>query len=175
LSHLGPYYWHFHNKFKLYRIDIITFSSISIFNVLLCFRPYCESVFLAGSVLSLVFVVVLVCVFEFCVPCCDVRYDFSMETTFGSSHPPAVCRSVHISFTLFVFVCIWWRATHIVLCFALFVLPMLPITLYCPSEFYNVDLRLNLFSDHLVFDEIGEYLSIVVSFLHIWANNACLN
>jgi hypothetical protein len=36
--------------------------------------------------------------------CCDVRYDFRMETMFGSSLPPVVARRTHVLFTLFVFV-----------------------------------------------------------------------
>jgi len=48
--------------------------------------------------------VVLLCVFTFRVPCCDVSYDFHIETIFGSSLPPVVCRRVHVIFTLFVFV-----------------------------------------------------------------------
>ena len=36
--------------------------------------------------------VVLLCVFTFWVPWCEVRYDFHMKTMFGSSLPPVVCR-----------------------------------------------------------------------------------
>jgi len=62
------------------------------------------------------FCVVLLCVFTFWVPCCDVRYDFRIKTMFGSSLPPVVCRRTHVLFTLFVFACVWWCPTHIVLC-----------------------------------------------------------
>ena len=34
------------------------------------------------------FGVVLLCVFTFRVPCCNVRYDFRIKTVFGSSLPP---------------------------------------------------------------------------------------
>jgi hypothetical protein len=34
--------------------------------------------------------------------CGDVRYDFCIETVFGSSLPPIVCRGAHV---LFTFVC----------------------------------------------------------------------
>ena len=34
-----------------------------------------------------------------------------------SSFPPVVCRMAHILFTLFVLVYVYWRPTHIVLCF----------------------------------------------------------
>jgi hypothetical protein len=48
-----------------------------------------------GSVLLIkyIFCAILLCVFKFWVPCCDVCYDFGMQTMFGSSLPPAVCRS----------------------------------------------------------------------------------
>ena len=38
------------------------------------------------------------------------------KTMFGLSFPPVVCWSVHVLFTLFVFVCVWRCPTHIVLC-----------------------------------------------------------
>jgi hypothetical protein len=31
--------------------------------------------------------------------------------------PPAVCERAHVLFTLFVFACVKWCPTHIVLCF----------------------------------------------------------
>jgi len=49
--------------------------------------------------------------------CCDVRYDFRIKTMFGSSFPLVVCMRVHVLFTLFVFVCVWWCPTHIVFLF----------------------------------------------------------
>jgi hypothetical protein len=54
--------------------------------------------FLLGSVLLifLVLCVVLLCVFSFWVPCCDVRYNFRIKTMFGSSLPPVVCRMAHV-------------------------------------------------------------------------------
>ena len=36
---------------------------------------------------------------------------------FSSSLPPVQCRRVHVLFTLFVFACVQWCPTHIVLCF----------------------------------------------------------
>ena len=51
------------------------------------------------------------------ISCCDVRYNFRIKTMFGSSLSPVVCRSAHVLFTLFVFVCAYWCPTHIVLCF----------------------------------------------------------
>ena len=35
-----------------------------------------------------------------------ILYDFRIETMFGSSLPPVVCRKAHIVFTVFVFVCV---------------------------------------------------------------------
>ena len=68
--------------------------------------------FLVGSVLLIFlvfFCVVLLCDFVFCVPCCGVRYNFRIKTTFGSSLLPFVCSLVlsalmHVLFMLFVFV-----------------------------------------------------------------------
>ena len=54
--------------------------------------------------------------FTFWVPCCDVRYDFRIKAMFGSSLSPFVCKRAHILFTLFVFACVKWWPTHIVLC-----------------------------------------------------------
>ena len=39
------------------------------------------------------------------------------KTMFGSSLLPVVYRRAHVLFTLFVFVCVQWCPTHIVLCF----------------------------------------------------------
>ena len=58
-------------------------------------------------------------------------YDFRIKTMFDSSLPPAVCRRANVLFTLFMFVCVKWRPTHIVLCFW-FVSSMLPVSLHCP-------------------------------------------
>ena len=58
-----------------------------------------------------------------------------------------VCRTAHVLFTLFVFVCVYWFPTHIVLwlCFACLrlVCPVLPVSLDCsfcitPLVFSNV-------------------------------------
>ena len=46
----------------------------------------------------------LLCVFLFWVLCCDVCYDFNIETMFVSSLPPVVCRRAHVLFTLLAFV-----------------------------------------------------------------------
>ena len=63
--------------------------------------------FLVGSVLFafLVFYVVVICVFTFLVRCCAVRYDFGLNTMFGSSLPQLVCKRARVLFALFVFVC----------------------------------------------------------------------
>jgi len=52
----------------------------------------------------------------------------------------------HVIFTSFVFVCVQWCLTHIVLCFCFvlrLVYPMLPVSLGCP-----------LFIAHLVFSYV---------------------
>ena len=41
----------------------------------------------------------------FFVPCCNARYDFRINTMFGSSLPPVVCWRVHVLFTLLVYSC----------------------------------------------------------------------
>ena len=63
--------------------------------------------FFVGCVLFIFsdFSVILLDVFMFWVPCCDVRYDFRIKTMFGSSLPPVVCRRDCVLFTLFVFFC----------------------------------------------------------------------
>ena len=92
----------------------------------------------------IVFCVVLLCVFRFWVPCCDVRYNFHIKTMFGSSLPPVVCSKAHV---LFVFVYIYWCPTQVVLCFCFssscVPYPMLPVSLDCPffispSVFSNI-------------------------------------
>jgi hypothetical protein len=46
---------------------------------------------------------VLLCVFTFLVPCCDVSYNVRIKTVFGWSLPLVVCRKLHVLFALFVF------------------------------------------------------------------------
>ena len=81
------------------------------------------------------FCVVLLYVFTFWVLFCDVRYDFRIKTMFGLSLP-VVCRRERVLFMLFVFACVWWCPTHIVLCFCFIFLRlvhlMLPVYLDCP-------------------------------------------
>ena len=100
-----------------------------------CF-PFCFLVSFLCLYLFSFFCVVLLCVFTFCVPCCDVRHDFLKKTMFGSSLPLVVCRRVHVLFTLYVFVYVYWCPTHNVVCFCFvclrLVYPMLPVSLDCP-------------------------------------------
>ena len=56
---------------------------------------------------------VLLCCFMFWFPWCDVRCDFNIKLNFML--PPAVCRRVHVLFTLCVFVCLFWCKTHNIL------------------------------------------------------------
>jgi hypothetical protein len=50
--------------------------------------------------------VVLLCVFMFCVPWCDVRYDIHIITMFGSSLPLVVCGRIQVLLRLYVFACV---------------------------------------------------------------------
>jgi hypothetical protein len=92
---------------------------------------------------------VLLCVFTFWVPCCDVCYNFHIKTMTGSSLPPFVCMRAHVLRTLFVFRYAYWFPKHIVVwfCFGFLrlVYPMLPDSLDCsffiaPFVLYNVSL-----------------------------------
>ena len=74
------------------------------------------------------FCVILLCVFMFWVPCCDVRYDFHIKTMFGY-----LCLFAYSS------------VQHILCCFVFLrvVYPVLPVSLDCPffialSVFSNV-------------------------------------
>ena len=74
-----------------------------------------------------VFCVVLLCVFTFWVPCCDVRY-----VMFGSSLPLIVCRIAYIRY-----LCLFaqWYPTQMCCVFVLVVFilfTMLPVSLDCP-------------------------------------------
>ena len=82
-----------YNKGLYYTLSIIL-------NICLVYTNAYYAVFL----IFLVFCVVILCVFTFWVPCCDVRYDFRIKTMFGPSLPSVVCRSAHVLYTLFVFV-----------------------------------------------------------------------
>jgi len=75
--------------------------------------PFASSprVFVGFLLIFLVFCVVLLSVFTFWVPYCDVRYDFHIKTMFGSSLPLVVCRRAHA---------------------CLIVYPMLPVFVDCP-------------------------------------------
>jgi hypothetical protein len=45
-----------------------------------------------------------------------------------------VCRSIHVLFMLFVFVCVWWCLTHIVLCFCFVYLRLVSCVWWCPAH-----------------------------------------
>ena len=102
-----------------------------------------------------VFYFFLLCVFTFCVSCCDVSYDFRIKTMFGSFLPLVVYRRDNVLFMLFVLVCVYWYHTHIVLYFSssCLVYPMQHVSLYCPfliapsvfSIIYYLHLRDNVF------------------------------
>jgi len=91
--------------------------------------PECTPDFLVGSVLLilLVFWIVLLWVFTFWLPCCDVHYNFCIKTIFGSYLPPVVCRRVHVLFTLFVGFFAYCGVQHILCCvFVLFLSSCIP-------------------------------------------------
>ena len=100
--------------------------------------------------------VVVLCVFTFWVPCCDVRYDIRIKTMFGSYLPPVVCRRAHDSFTLFVFAyaeCTWCPA-HYVLCFLFCLFSSFVLLTDCFSEFSILDCTLgfpNFFFNTITF------------------------
>ena len=48
----------------------------------------------------------------------DVRYNFGITMMFRSSLPTVVCKRADVLFMLFVFVCVQWCPTHILLCFS---------------------------------------------------------
>ena len=66
------------------------------------------------------FCVVILCVFTFCVPCCDVRYDFRIKTMFGSSLPPIVCRWF-MSYWRYLCLFAYSGVQHILRCVFIFV------------------------------------------------------
>ena len=68
----------------------------------------------------LVFCAVLLCVFTFSFPYCDIRYDFPINMMFGSCLPPVVCRSALVLFTVLMFACVLWCPAHYVVLFFLF-------------------------------------------------------
>jgi hypothetical protein len=74
---------------------------------------------------------------SFLVPCCDVRYDFCIKTMFDSSLPIVVCWIVHVLFTLFVFVCVWWCVfvCVFILCTLCCQLSILWLFLWCSLTF----------------------------------------
>ena len=106
------YYYYLFLIFIFYFLIISNCQNDHAAYVVILHCPVGSSVyFLVESVMSvfLVFCFVLLYVFSFWVPCCYVRYDFCIETVFGSSLPPVVCRRVSVLFTLFVFV--WFVCT----------------------------------------------------------------
>ena len=57
------------------------------------------------------FCVVLLCVFTFWVPCCDVRYNFRIETMIGSSLPPGL-----MSYLRYLSLFVYSGVQHILCC-----------------------------------------------------------
>jgi hypothetical protein len=71
------------------------------------------------------FCVVILCVFTFCVPCCDVRYDFQLFVGGLMSYLHYLCLFAY-SGAQYILCCVF------VLCLRL-VFPKLPVSLDCPE------------------------------------------
>ena len=65
---------------------------------LLTFREQLNSNPIFGWIVLLMLLCYCVCPMK--CPCCDVRYDFRIETKFGSSLPPVVFRRAHVLLSL---------------------------------------------------------------------------
>ena len=100
----------------------------------------CFEVFFVGFVflIFLVFRLVLLCVFAFWVPCCDVRYEIRIQTMFGSSLLPVICRRAYVVCTLCVYACIFAHSgvQHILCC--VFVLFFFVLCTLCCHVFWIV-------------------------------------
>ena len=71
--------------------------------------------------------VVLLCVFTFRVPCCNVCYDFLINTMFGSFLPSVACLRAYILFTLCCSLVV--SNSNCVV----FIVVLLQVSLDCPS------------------------------------------
>ena len=101
----------------------------------------------------LVFLCVLLCVIPLWVPCCHVRYDFSMKRMFGSFLPPVVWRWTHVLFTLFVFA--HSGVQHILCCvFLCIVYLILPVSLDFPFLIAPSVLSSVYFQNDIVFQNV---------------------
>jgi hypothetical protein len=76
------------------------------------------TMFLAANISSTSWVIL--CVFTFWVPCCDVRFDFRIKTMFGSSLPLVVCRRPGFMFYLRYLCFFAHSGIQHVLCYILF-------------------------------------------------------
>jgi len=71
--------------------------------------------------------VVLLCVFTFRIPCCNVCYDFLINTMFGSSLPSVACLRAYVFFKIFCSLVV--SNSYCVV----FVFVLLQVSLDCPS------------------------------------------
>jgi hypothetical protein len=103
-------------------------------------------------------------------PCCDVRYDFCIETMFGSSYPQMIVGGPVSCLRCFVFACVYWCSTHTVFCFLLCLssscvcILCLPVSLDCtfliaPSVFSNV-----------YFQQVFSLFDLLIYNIHISSN-----
>jgi hypothetical protein len=105
--------WIFYSLRRCFLFSVTTTTFTGLDYVLLTFLVVCflfsvtTTTFTGLDYVLLTFLVVCWC---YCVflrsEFCDVIYDFSIQTIFGSSLPPVVCMRVHVLFTLCVFVCV---------------------------------------------------------------------
>jgi hypothetical protein len=112
--------------------------------------------------------VVLLCVFTLIVPCCNVCYDFLINTMFGSSLPSVACLKAYVLFTL----CCSLVVSNSN-CVVFFVV-LLQVSLDCPSliapsVFCNVLFALEAFS----FDITHVYIFLTFDFIGINIHRTC--
>jgi hypothetical protein len=112
--------------------------------------------------------VVLLCVFTLIVPCCNVCYDFLINTMFGSTLPSVACLKAYVLFTL----CCSLVVSNSN-CVVIFVV-LLQVSLDCPSliaplVFCNVLFALEAFS----FDITHVYIFLTFDFIGINIHRTC--
>ena len=69
---------------------------------------------------------------------------FPHKTMFGLSLPLVVCRRAHVLYTSFVFVCLKWCPTHIVLCFFCFFFVLWIVLSWLPLLFSLTSMELSM-------------------------------
>ena len=94
---------------SVFRVVLSYYVSLrSVFRVVMSYHVSLRSVFRVSCPIMCLYVlysvfVVLSCVFTFCIPCCDVRYNFHIKRW---SLSPVFCERDQVLFMLFVLVCV---------------------------------------------------------------------